>query len=72
MGSFRDARFGWFVLDGTDMEHHGAVPDVEVDDLPADVDAGVDRQLDRAIEVLADEVEAWKKANPPVRFRFAR
>ncbi len=71
MGSFRDARYGWFVLDGTDMEHNGAKPDFEVDDLPGDLDAGIDRQLDKAIEVLDGEVEAWKKANPPVDFRYA-
>ena len=72
LGSFRDARYGWFVLDGTDMEHHGAKPDFEVDDLPGDVDAGIDRQLEKAIEVLDGEVEAWQKANPPVDFKYAR
>ena len=72
LGSFRDARFGWFVLDGTDMEHHGAKPDYEVDDEPADVNAGLDKQLDKAIEVLGDEVKAWRAANPPIRLKFAR
>ncbi len=72
LGCFRDARYGWFVLDGTDMEHHGAKPDVEVDDVPADLDAGFDRQLDKAIEVLGQEVDAWNRANPPVDFKYAR
>lgn len=72
LGSFRDARYGWFVLDGTDMEHHGAKPDVEVDDLPADIDAGVDRQLEKAIDVLSDEVDSWQRSHPPVDFKFAR
>ena len=72
LGSFRDARYGWFVLDGTDMEHHGAKPDFEVDDDPADVNAGIDRQLDKAIEVLHDEVLAWREANPPIEFKFSR
>lgn len=72
LGSFRDARFGWFVLDGTDMEHHGAKPDFEVDDEPADVNAGIDRQLDKAIEVLGGEVNAWLIANPPIELKFAR
>ena len=72
LGSFRDARYGWFVRDGTDMEHHGAKPDFEVDDHPADVNKGVDRQLDKAIDVLAEEVRAWREANPPIEFRFAR
>lgn len=72
LGSFRDARYGWFLLDGTDMENHGAKPDVEVDDLPGDLDKGFDRQLDKAIEVLAADVEAWRAANPPIDFRYAR
>ena len=72
LGSFRDARYGWFVLDGTDMEHHGAKPDFEVDDEPADLNVGIDRQLDKAIEVLGDEVEAWRAANPPIELKFAR
>ena len=72
VGCFRDARYGWFILDGTDMEHHGAKPDFEVDDLPADVVKGIDRQLDKAIEVLGGEVEAWRVANPPIQLKFAR
>ena len=72
VGTFRDARYGWFVLDGTDMEHHGAKPDFEVDDLPDELVRGIDSQLDKAIEVLGGEVEAWRAANPPIDFRFAR
>ncbi len=72
LGSFRDARYGWFLPDGTDMEHHGARPDFEVDDLPIDLVNGIDRQLEKAIEVLGDEVKAWQKANPPIHFNYAR
>ena len=72
LGSFRDARYGWFILDGTDMEHHGAKPDYEVDDIPSETALGIDRQLDKAIEVLGAEVDAWRAANPPIDFRFAR
>ena len=72
VGTFRDARYGWFVLDGTDMEHHGAKPDFEVDDLPDELVRGIDSQLDKAIEVLGGEVEAWRAANPPIDFKFAR
>ena len=72
LGTFRDARYGWFVLDGTDMEHHGAKPDYEVDNLPADVVRGFDRQLEKAIEVLAMEVDAWHIANPAVELKFSR
>ena len=72
VGSFRDARYGWFVLDGTDMEHHGAKPDFEVDDLPSELAQGVDSQLDKAIDVLRGEVEAWKRANPPIELKYSR
>lgn len=71
LGSFRDARYGWFVLDGTDMEHHGAKPDFEVDDLPGDLVKGIDAQLDKAIEVLGKEIEEWRKAHPPIDFKFS-
>ena len=72
LGSFRDARYGWFILDGTDMEHNGAKPDYEVEDLPSEAVVGIDSQLDKAIEVLNDEVAAWHAANPPIDFKFAR
>lgn len=72
LGAFRDARYGWFVLDGTDMEHHGAKPDYEVDDIPGETVLGIDAQLDKAIEVLAGEVKEWESANPPIEFKFSR
>ena len=71
-GTFRNAHIGWFRLDGTDMEHHGAVPDVPVDILPTDYVAGRDPQLARAVEVLEGEVRDWKKSNPPIRYKYAR
>ncbi len=72
LGGFRNAKYGWFLLDGTDFEHNGAIPDYEVDDLPNDVVKGIDRQLDKAIEVLNEEVEIWRKENPPIDFKYAR
>lgn len=71
-GSFRNAKYGWFVLDGTDMEHNGAQVDVEIDSVPGDYEAGIDRQLEKAIEVLEADVEAWKKANPPMVPKYAK
>jgi len=53
-GTFRDAFWGWFCIDGKDMENNGAMPDVEVDITPADEEAGRDPQLDAAVrEALA-------------------
>ena len=54
------------------MEHNGAKPDYEVEDLPSEAVVGIDSQLDKAIEVLNDEVAAWHAANPPIDFKFAR
>ena len=72
MGTFRDAHKGWFLLDGTDMEHHGAKPDFEVDLTPADVDAGRDPQLDKAIEVLGEEIKKWRDSHPKLNLQYAR
>ncbi len=65
LGSFRCAHYGWYTLDGTDMELHGAVPDVTVDLTPADTAAGRDPQLDAAIDVLLRDVEAFQRNNKP-------
>lgn len=51
-GNFRDAEFGWYLPDGTDMEGHGAEPDIPVDYTPADEVQGVDPQLGAAIDSL--------------------
>ncbi len=72
LGGFRNAKYGWFLLDGTDFEHNGAIPDYIVDDLPGEVVKGIDAQLDKAIEVLNQEVEVWRKENPPIDFKYAR
>lgn len=53
-GSFVRLPFrGWYVDDGTrtNMEHHGCPPDHAVENLPQDFAAGLDRQLEKAIEV---------------------
>ena len=43
------------------LENHGVEPDIPVDDLPGDVIAGRDAQLEKGIQVLLDKI----KANPP-------
>ncbi|MCB9845196.1 MAG: PD40 domain-containing protein [Phycisphaeraceae bacterium] len=47
---------GWYLPDGTDMEHHGAVPDVDVPQTPADEAAGRDPQLEAAVAELLGRV----------------
>jgi tricorn protease len=71
LGNLRQAHYGWYTLDGTDMELHGAIPDVVVYNTPADTAAGRDPQLDAAIDTLMEEVEkAQQNAKPFVPNTF--
>jgi tricorn protease len=72
MGTLRIPHRGWFLLDGTDMELNGAQPDVLVWNTPDDTVAGRDPQLEAAIRVMGEEVEAFKKSHPPVSLNYAR
>ena len=58
---FRIPFRGWYV-EGTmaNMEKVGAVPDYIVEVQPGDVARGVDRQLERAVEVLMEELKSSK------------
>ncbi|OHB75023.1 MAG: hypothetical protein A2Z25_03890 [Planctomycetes bacterium RBG_16_55_9] len=57
---------GWYVLGtGEDMELNGAIPDYVVWNEPGDVPMGKDAQLDKAIEVLSKDVEAWESRPKP-------
>ena len=47
------------------MELHGAVPDIIVWPEPGDAARGKDAQIEKAVEVLADEVKAWKERPQP-------
>lgn len=68
--TLRLPRRGWFLPDGRDMERLGCPPDVEVWPLPGEIPAGVDRQLERAVEVLKEDVAA-AKARPLAPRRYA-
>lgn len=57
LGTYRHAYIGCFTAEGVDMECKGAVPDVEVDLTPADIIAGRDPQLDKAIEILKEKAK---------------
>ena len=48
---------GWYLPDGTDMESHGAQPDVDVPALPADEVLGRDAQLEAAVTDLLGRVD---------------
>ncbi len=47
---------GWYLPDGTDMEQHGAVPDIEVPQTPSDEAAGRDPQLEAAVKELMGRI----------------
>ncbi|MGB4739700.1 MAG: S41 family peptidase [Fuerstiella sp.] len=66
VGTVRLPFRGWFVKDtGEDMELNGAVPDFIVWPEPNELPNGTDRQLSKAIEVLKEEIEAWKAIPKP-------
>ena len=48
---------GWYLPDGTDMEHNGAIPDLEIDLTPADEAAGEDPQLEVAVDDLMKRLD---------------
>ena len=57
---------GWYILGtGEDMELNGAVPDVIVWPQPGEMPAGKDVQLEKAVEVLSEDVAAWKARPRP-------
>jgi tricorn protease len=51
--------------DGFVVENEGVPPDVEVEQTPADVIAGRDPQLEKAIAIVLNELEK----NPPARMK---
>jgi tricorn protease len=61
-------RTGVYTLKGVNMEKEGVVPDVLVEPNPDELARGIDTQLDRAVELLAQDVAVWKKAHPVTAF----
>ncbi|QJQ97178.1 PDZ domain-containing protein [Halomonas sp. PA5] len=53
---------GWYLPDGTDMEHNGAMPDLVVEQTPEDEVAGRDRQLERAVEDMLEQLDEQARA----------
>ncbi|MBI3189961.1 MAG: protease, partial [Ignavibacteriales bacterium] len=67
-GFMNKPEFSRFGLDEQDwiMEGHGVDPDIIVDNDPAKEYAGVDEQLNKAIEVILEELKTQEKKLPPV------
>jgi tricorn protease len=53
---FRVPSWGCFTLDGRDLELHGVSPDVEVDLTVKDQHLGVDPQLEKAVQVILEQI----------------
>lgn len=47
---------GWYLPDGADMEHNGAMPDIVIEHTPADEVAGHDRQLETAVKDILKRI----------------
>jgi tricorn protease len=62
-GSVTAPNLAIWTEDGWVVENEGVPPDIEVEQTPADVIAGRDPQLEKAIEVVMEQL----KKNPPAR-----
>jgi tricorn protease len=58
--------FAWWENEGWTLENQGVVPDIEIDNLPADVIKDKDPQLDKAITVIMDELKRDPKGFPQI------
>jgi tricorn protease len=63
---FRLPRTGVFTAKGVNMEKQGVVPDFIVDQSPDELARGLDPQLVKAVEVLKEDVVAWKRSRDGV------
>ena len=69
-GSMRKPEFAPYDNEGKNwiIEGHGVDPDIVIDNDPAKEYAGEDEQLNKAIEVIKDDLKSWPKelpGNPP-------
>lgn len=67
-GSIITPSFAPYAADGSGfiIEGYGVDPDVMIDNDPHEEFKGIDRQLDKAIELIKEEVKAYKKTVPPI------
>jgi tricorn protease len=66
IGVLRAPFRGWFsIVDGRDMELNGAMPDVTIWPIPGEMPSGVDKQLEKAVEMLKEEIKQTPKTPKP-------
>jgi tricorn protease len=60
-------RYAIYGLNGDwEVEGHGVAPDVRVEELPKDVAAGHDAQLERAVSIVLEQLKEHPVVEPPV------
>ncbi len=69
-GTLYKPEFGHYSKDGKSwiIEGHGVDPDIEIDNNPAEIFNGKDAQLDKAIEVILEQIQSYNQQvvpNPP-------
>jgi tricorn protease len=66
-GAVTAPRYAIYGLNGDwEVENHGIAPDAAVEDLPKDVAAGHDRQLETGVQMVLDELKAHPVPTIPV------
>ncbi|MCX6223600.1 MAG: PDZ domain-containing protein, partial [Bacteroidia bacterium] len=67
-GSIITPSFAPYAADGSGfiIEGYGIDPDVMIDNDPHEEFKGIDRQLDKAIELIKEEVKTYRKTVPPI------
>ena len=66
-GSVTSPRIAIYGLNGDwEVEGHGIAPDVEVEELPADVARGHDMQLERAVAIVMEQLKTHPPIIPPI------
>jgi tricorn protease len=66
-GATTPPQFGGYGLNGQwQIEGHGVVPDIEVQNMPGDVLRGKDAQLEAGLQYVLDRLENDPKVIPPV------
>jgi tricorn protease len=66
-GNVMAPRYAIYGLNGDwEVENHGIAPDVDVEELPKDVAAGHDRQLETGVQIVLDELKAHPVPEIPI------
>jgi len=65
-GDLRKPEFATYDTEGKKwvIEGYGVTPDIEVENDPAEEYKGIDQQLNKAIEVILDEIKDWPEKLP--------